>query len=454
MISRKLTLGADRNFDSQRTFEHAEIVSQLRNALPRLTSLHTFVLGSQIEGGLWTELLECLSASPTLATLHLLSSWTSKSLAGPFRLADPLSLPPLQCISYPFPMNSTPGRFGTRIDRRDPYMLEIEGENLRRLTSACHSSLRTIEMPAELLFRTFDPRLNWTSLRELFVSGFWPELARRAPEETTQLRLMSLLEALPNLRSLQLHTSVGRTEPEGRTILVSPEGPLPREPSRFLGHLISFQVASLTKDERILDFLPLGLEMLALTRFPRKDAAKNLRQPILPCVQLQQLLERVDFPCLKTLDIWYRVDTMDDLHAEEKLLESIAHKFPLLENLEIYRIWNHDSPLLQDCWDPVPRFRALLSKLHHLKRFSANLDDPERHRRRQLVERWNPTLQAYIQRLAKLAIDIIELCPSSQLWEVGMYRKVSRDFHFNWERWAVVRFEDGTLHLRSILLRP
>ncbi|KAF7294241.1 hypothetical protein HMN09_01152500 [Mycena chlorophos] len=419
-----------------------------------------------MDGGLWTELLETLSLAPSLTTLKIFAPWAimgqpSDALREPYRLSERLRVPSLTSISYQMFLVGVPaGRSG--IGRREKDVLEIEGENLRRLMSACSATLRDILIPGEHLFSALDPGVNWSNLHRLCLRGLWPlefcasaeqrlsspgqDLAPSPPESNAQSRLLHLLELMPNLRSLLLQMSVLRRDPESATFVISPSGPRPRprRPDQFLRHLLEFELCSAESGERILEFLPQGLESLGFRRYPLDDLAYTLRQPILLCVQLEEMLNRADFPKLKTLAVWYRIQNIDDLDAEERLLEALPQRFPRMENLVVHRLFNHDSPTLRDFWDPVPRFRRLLSRFQRLQMFSFNLDDPQRAKKRPFVHA-REEYKRYMVRLAEFALAIISDCPS--LRHVGMYREIGDVAEYYWHKWEVGRWSDGRVSL-------
>ncbi|KAF7302157.1 hypothetical protein MIND_00782600 [Mycena indigotica] len=294
----ELTIVPDQ-MSSVSKFNHIEIAAELRQKLPLLPHLNTFYLGMRIEGGLWTELVECLAAAPNLTSFGIFSPWSAnETMDEPWQLADELSPPPLQMILYPFPIET---KHGWSIRRRHPLLLDFAAANLRRLLSACHTTLDNVELLGELFLGSFDTKIEWTSLRELFVIGFWPEWDLEERPEPSEM--LSVLELLPNLRTLVLLMSVGCDEPEGRTVLMPRDAPAPQQASTFLAHLNRFDMASLTPIDRILNLLPAGLESLTLTRYPAELAEIDMRQPILPCVELLAMLAELEFPGLKTLHV-------------------------------------------------------------------------------------------------------------------------------------------------------
>ncbi|KAF7315086.1 hypothetical protein MIND_00022800 [Mycena indigotica] len=293
-------------YTTYKAFDHADIVDQLRQNLPFLPNLETFFLSPLIEGGLWTELVEALAAAPKLINLCI------HSPCGPASEACHLSLP--------HPKRNRLGR--------------------SRLLSSCHTTLEHVELPGKLFFGSFDVTVDSTALRNLEVTGFWPDV-------------------------------------------IHPDA----------------------------------------TRMSRKMSLKVVRSP--------------------------KINSTEDLATEELMLASIAQKHSLLERVTVNRLWNHEDEVLENLWDPIPRFRLFLSNLHHLKVFDFNLDDPERYLEFRFTERGGPGFWDYVERLEKLALDVIGLCPSPKIQEVAMFHDLSGD---PWERWAVLRFRDGTPKLDSIFM--
>ncbi|KAF7294288.1 Aryl-alcohol oxidase-like protein [Mycena chlorophos] len=476
---RLLTLeGITYPFGDER-FEYLDrrrIVTLAAELLPKLTAMHTFSLGDELEGGLWTELVEVLAAAPTLTYLALFSPWeTAGTMPEPFRLSPRLVSLPLNTILYRRTLARSTR--GPGIGRRTAALVELQGENLRRLTSACHASLEKLLIPGEHLLRAVDPDVDWSRLRTLDVQGLWPqdifdgaddselEAQSPSPEARAQTRILRLLEAMPNLRFISLELSVLGHEPEGATFLAAPHTLPPRRPEAFLRLLLEFTFCSLVANERILEFLPSGLEFLALARYPTASTKGVIRQPILRCSEMEQIFSHVDFPLLTSLIFWYRIQDLGDVDAERRLLELIPRAFPRLQTLVIHRLFNHDSPALRELWDPVvsllhihyllyprklivykPRFRSLLSKLPDLRSFFGNFDDPQRHRKYRFRSIHDPGYHTHIERLSKLALDIAAQA-SPSLKRIAIYRELGRDDAFYWQYWDVVRGEDGNIVL-------
>ncbi|KAF7294253.1 hypothetical protein HMN09_01153800 [Mycena chlorophos] len=443
-------------------FDRPRIVSRLQDELPKFSALRTFTLGHSIAGGLWTELLEALTFAPALDKLVLFAPWgkSRPDSMEPFRLAENLRVPRLTCLIYESVMARSAGA-GPSIVRRDTPMMEVEGENLRRLVTACHATLETLALPGEYLLQAIDTGVDWRRLRKLYMRGLWPAevcdhrpsspsmISDLASHEGAQTRILHVLKLMPNLRLLSLHMSVLRNEPDGVTYLVSTQTPSPPARNEFLHHLEEFEFASITPEEHILEFLPLGLESLVLTRFPTEELGRTLRQPILSCSQLEELLRRVQFPYLKKLTIWYRIHRPDDLDSEQRLLALLPQAFPLIETLEVYRLFDHTSAALKELWNPIPSFRFLLSQLSHLMRFAFNLDDPQRYNDYPFDLRSirNGTYDQYISRLSQFARELVELCPS--LRRVALYREAGDDAARYWQHWDVGRTRDGGAILTS-----
>ncbi|KAF7301048.1 hypothetical protein MIND_00668700 [Mycena indigotica] len=306
--------------------DYPGIVEILRQQLPTFVVLHTFILGKYMYGGLWTELVDALSAAPMITTLDFLSRWEMrKTTLPPYLLDDNFVSPPFRTINYPFPTCVTGIRNYASLSRRTRIVLETEGANLRRLTSACHTTLEHLTIPGELFILAIDVALDWSHLREL-------------------------------------------------------------------------------------------------------------------------VLQEADFPSLRAFSVWYVIPTEDDLYSEDSLLESIPRKFPLLENLVVNRLWHHTSLALKDRWDPAPRFRRLLSRLRHLKHLSLNVDHPERFRRRPFYRLDDPELEAHVEHLAALVIEIVSLCPTLQ--RVSMYRELGDNVAVYWQHWEVIRSDDGSVTLQ------
>ncbi|KAF7294238.1 hypothetical protein HMN09_01152200 [Mycena chlorophos] len=444
-------------------FDRPRIASQLQDELPKFSALRTFTLGHNLGGGMWTELLEALAFAPVLDKLVLFAPWgkSRPDSMQPLRLAENLRVPPLTLLLYES-VTARPAGAGPSIVRRHASVMEVEGENLRRLVTACHATLETLGLPGEYLLQAINTGVNWRRLRTLYLRGLWPaevceqRPARQpsrngmldvTPPEGAQTRILRVLELMPNLRLLSLHMSVLRNDPDGVTYLVSTQTPSPPTRNGFLQHLEEFELASMTPEEQILEFLPLGLESLVLTRFPIEELGRTLRQPILSPSQLEQLLQRVQFPYLQKLTIWYRIRSPDDLDSEQRLLALLPQAFPLIKALTVHRLFNHVSAELKDLWNPIPSFRFLLSQHSHLTKFALNLDDPQRYNEYPFDSIRDGTYHQHISRLSQFARELVELCTS--LRSIALYIEAGDDPTRYWQHWDVARARDGRIILTS-----
>ncbi|KAJ6527547.1 hypothetical protein B0H10DRAFT_2155478 [Mycena sp. CBHHK59/15] len=89
------------------------------------------------------------------------------------------------------------------------------------------------------------------------------------------------------------------------------------------------------------------------------------------------MLSRVNFPNLKTLELWYQVDDLKELPSDEHLLACLPHIFPLLRDLEVHRLVSRAVP--KSRWDPVvANIQKVIARIQTLRSFSLDLDIPER----------------------------------------------------------------------------
>ncbi|KAF7294252.1 hypothetical protein HMN09_01153700 [Mycena chlorophos] len=349
--------------------DHTAITAAFREGLPHLPLLTTLELTEPMDRGLWPELLEALSLSPTLERLFVDASWLSFKRQTPFQLRPTTTR--LRMVTYPMTVSEP-------MARRGPRAMDIEGNNLRVVLEGCRATLENTVVPAELLFRAMDYSRQWSALRTIVIEGFWP-YETEDPQDSRSPLLRSF-EALPNLRSATLNICAAPKDPDDLAYIIGPHHAPPLYPDSFLRHLEFFQFSSLQIDERILFFLPRGLRTLTFGQYPLQlgDGTRNV-QPVVLASSWLNMFTRVDFPDLEVLEIQYLVDELREVDAEHALLELIPRRFPRLRYVAITRFWVHDEPELADHWDPVPVFRTFLSHLPNLRFFQFNPDVPERY---------------------------------------------------------------------------
>ncbi|KAF7302160.1 hypothetical protein MIND_00782900 [Mycena indigotica] len=417
---------------------HEAIVAQLNNALPQLTLLSTFILGSFMLGGLSSEIMKILTRLPTLQRLTLDASWLNDS---PFILNPGDCATTLKFIQYTTTYLTRSSDHG--VIRRSPRKLQIEASNMRHLLAGCHSTLEGIVLPGELLIRAVDISLQWTALRELVVIGLWPEDVDTTFQDGRS-QMLQVLEALPNLYLIRLGILAQINDPQDRTNIIGLTHAPPHHPASFLRNLRIFKLSSPTEDEQILAFLPSSLECLAFPRYPI-ERMLDTRTVFPPCSRLVDILNRGHFPSLETLDLIYVVSSMADVEAEGAFVSSLPSKHPNLYFLSIQRLWNHHLPELEDHWEPVPKFRTLLSRLKRLRQFKFNASVPERFGRfpfSGLLEDYHE----HIDRLEVLACAITSECP--WLEDIAMYRELGSNVLLYWSYWDMVVDDDGTPRLQ------
>nr|GAT58432.1 predicted protein [Mycena chlorophos] len=421
--------------DYQSTF------NEFNDNILHLTQLRTIVVWPNIKGGLWADLWQSLARVPRLYRLDLKSVWFTPDLGVSFELGPAKST--LQFVTYSVAMVSLP------VERRDAEMLALETNNLRQVLLGCSSTLEGVLLPGELLFRVIDQSVQWHALQELVVRGFWPldpDGIPPSPLPNPRTHILRLLERLPELKILRLNVSAEYRDPRNSTYIVGPDHSGPRDPTTFLRHLTCFHFGSLLKSERILSFLPHGLQDLALVKYPLMHEA-TLQQPELRASSILAIFREVEFPNLRILDAHYAVDNSAEADAEEALLALFANKFAAVQQLSLSRLWYHTNSTLISHWNPVPRFRTLLSRLPALEYFQFDPCVPERHGMVPFTY-VDDAFLAHVERLRRLARDIVQDCPWLQA--IGLYREFRSDPQFHWERWRVVPGRNGEVQLEGI----
>lgn len=236
--------------------DHQFVVSQLQPAIHGLTAVHTFSFHG-MKGGLWPQLLDTVAAAPALTHLIIDHMPWFGLVWDVFDFPLTLLLPPLRRFAYNAPHTVNENNYRPRKMKRPPHMLESEVHNLRAVLRACHSSLESLTLPAELILLSLDVSLEWNCLRELRLEGYWPDRA--------ELSLHSVLLNLPNLRVLSLRHEAAL--PTKRDPIV-PADILASTSDIFLPELREFEVATLVRGDCVLSLLPPGLEKLSIIDYP------------------------------------------------------------------------------------------------------------------------------------------------------------------------------------------
>nr|GAT59325.1 predicted protein [Mycena chlorophos] len=298
----------ERGRETTTDLDYAAITAAFREGIPHLPLLTVLELAENMDRGLWPELLEALSLSPTLTRLFIDASWLSSKRQTPFQLRPTTTR--LRMVIYPMTVSEP-------MARRRPRAIDIEGNNLRIVLESCRGTLENTVIPAELLFRAIDYSMHWSALQTIVVEGFWPyELEEREispyntpPPQDSRSPLLRFLEALPNLRSTTLNICAAAEDPDDLAYIVGPHHAPPLYPDSFLRHLEFFQFSSMQTDERILFFLPRGLRTLTFGQYPLQldDGAQ---QPAVTASTLLDVFTQIDFPDLEALEIQYVVDEL------------------------------------------------------------------------------------------------------------------------------------------------
>ncbi|KAF7294255.1 hypothetical protein HMN09_01154000 [Mycena chlorophos] len=434
----------ERGKEVRRDLDYAAIIADMRYGLPLLPVLTTLELTETVHGGLWPELLETLSLSPTLTHLFLDASWLSSKRRTPVQLRPTTTR--LQMVTYPMTVSEP-------MARRGPRAMDIEGSNLRVVLEGCRATLENAVVPAELLFRVMDYTIPWSALQTIVVEGFWPyETEERGmspystpPPQDSRSTILRFLEALPNLRSAALNICAAAKDPHDFAYIIGPHHAPPLTPNSFLRHLEFFQFSSLQIDERILFFLPRGLQTLTFGQYPPR-LNDRAQQPIATASTLLDMLTQVHFPDLEVFEFPYAVDELREVDAQHDLLALIPRKFPRLQHVQIMRLWIHDQPELVEHWDPVPAFRTFLAQLPDLRFFLFKPDVPERYG---LMPFGGPVPAFFdhIERLRVLGEALVRDCP--WLFQLSLYREFRSDPRGYWEYWKVIAERDGVVRLQN-----
>ncbi|KAF7294280.1 F-box domain-containing protein [Mycena chlorophos] len=247
--------------------------------------------------------------------------------------------------------------------------------------------------------------------------------------------LLAILEAMPNLQSLdfELRHHLRDETPLGG-IICTLDGPSsPKDPDTFLRHLVLFQATSLSSDDRTVHFLPSHLRTCSLIMYPRVPESHTvLVEPTVEAVL--ESVQRASFSELTTLKLWWVIDKRQDLEREETLLELLPKKFPLVEQFELCRGFNHAADSLRNLWDPIPLLKRLVSQMKHLKIVAFAINPPERFRKAPFFVA-SRDFRELMVRVYDMALEIVRAAP--WIKEIQMYRELGRDPEAYWEAWKV-----------------
>ncbi|KAJ7200723.1 hypothetical protein B0H12DRAFT_1331015 [Mycena haematopus] len=411
------------------------VISRLDPAIRGMEAIHTFVLSS-IPGGVWPELLETITGAPACINLVLdRSPWLGKG-QHIFELPPAMTIPPLRRLSYISPHALAPigHTYGLERIPRPPPQLESEVKSISSILRGCHSTLEALTLPGELVVRSLAPSLGWTSLRELFIQGFWPDPAGAS--------LLSVLLMMPNLRisSFRCHP-VPSVYPYLVPSIPYPIVPHNNLPSSiadlFPPQLQQLEIASLAPGDQILSVLPSGLEKLAVIEYPTPPHIYRHPLNILRASQFLEALHGVLLPMVTHLEIWYMADMVD-----EQFLRILPRVFPSLMYLEIRRFV---PPDMDDDWNPAPVLQQVLAQMKHLRVFALEPDPPER-RDRLHPRGIDHKYARFIRRLKAVAAEAVQLAP----WLEVIQIYVPIDTEYFWKRWEVVAGPDETVFLRPV----
>ncbi|KAF7332526.1 hypothetical protein MKEN_00134900 [Mycena kentingensis (nom. inval.)] len=438
-IRRLRMIGHEELTDERRV----ELASELAGAIHTMRFLRDFTI-EDVQDGLWTELLDVFQAARSPVMLDLRSAWVPEDYDQPVRLNSKLTGIPISEVDYL--LSFVFDELGNTMRRPDE-LLEIEGGNLRNLLGTCRERIQSVSLPGDLLVRAFDAESPWPALKSLFVEGFWPAEHRLGmgdeAESSGATSLLSLLEAMPNLRRLVLTLLSHETDPGNLLPIISADASShPSIPESFLRGLEEFDGTALASGERLLDFLPAGLRSLTLRMYPLIDPRprRAVHASITPSILLDSL-ERATFSSLQTLNIWYTIKSLEHLEDEEPLLSALPRLFPDLQHLELHRRWAHQATGLAGHWDPIPRLRVLLSQFEDLRTVKLNISHPERTRRQPFMYETEEYF-AHLRRLYALAEEVTADAPS--LESASMYREFGHDRTLYWETWSVGKDDEGT----------
>ncbi|KAI1792126.1 hypothetical protein LXA43DRAFT_888051 [Ganoderma leucocontextum] len=219
-------------------------------------------------------------------------------------------------------------RFSQDQSRRPPRSYPAEHDVLVFVIETLHSTLEFLELPIESAPLDALSSLSWPRLRELRLSGEYPDVGLPAS-------LVSVVSNMPKLRVLALHFAL----PNGmsRPLLLPRGSSIPFACNELTDLSISFP----DPHDAIYDNLPQTLRRLSLRCCPHHclqhwdpnhSVPWRWHSPILSASELIHILRRCNTPSLDHFQVEYVADS-----ADPDVLSTMAFAFPVLRSLEMSR---------------------------------------------------------------------------------------------------------------------
>ncbi|KAK6966514.1 hypothetical protein R3P38DRAFT_3381112 [Favolaschia claudopus] len=424
--------------------ERRSMVSQLNQALSSLVAVHTFVF-DLMPGGIWPQAFLAVLSALALRSLILDEIPWAQDSSYPDddyvftsdmhqqRISD--SAPPLVLCGFSY---NAPYVYEVEQEqfmaaplqvRRKPNQLDAETRNLRAILGPCSSGLQSLTLPGEHVLRSIDTSLDWRSLRELKLEGYWAHT-----DTACGVTMYSLLHALPTLRavSLRCQESSGSTSQHAGFTIVSSDSAIQSLDynNPFLPNIEKFELASPLQDERIISLLSPTLQQLSLVAYPvTNEHGTRIAHNNRPASGLLPVLAGVHFPAVIRLELWYTVD-----ESEGKLLDRLPQAFPSLRNLELHRLLANSMP--DSDWNPVRTFQNVLPRFKSLRIFALESPDPRTPRR----TRGMTAMAKHLRKLRSVAEEMVQLTP----WLCEVWMSIQYDEYVTWEEWELISEGDTT----------
>ncbi len=200
-----------------------------------------------------------------------------------------------------------------------------ESLSLSPLVLRIRETLQSLTLPIEIAPLDRMVLLSWPQLRELSLSG-------QFPNGVSPSLLRDLVTTLPRLAKLSVQ--LARKSSQGRLSLLGLTS----------CHSTSLALSSLTlaypdPSDAIFSIDSISLRELSIRDQPRyyyhlgfSDVARCWYAPIWSSAEALSVLQRMEMPNLHTLELVYETDNDDD-----ELLRHISSSFPRLTHLELHR---------------------------------------------------------------------------------------------------------------------
>ncbi|KAI0632943.1 hypothetical protein C8Q77DRAFT_1120588 [Trametes polyzona] len=304
------------------------VSDQFGTELPYLPSVQSITFDTPAYGVPWEAIQTCRSY-PNIKTIVFNETATFYRVP-PYPQDIALTTSTFEELSYPsFIKLPLPTKLWKSLVTMDQ-LRALESACLLPLVLGMHDTARSLALPLETAPIAEMATVDWPSLQRLSLEGSAPSDAdRRLP-----MNMPAMLRRMRRLQSLTLNAALPRSTTGRHRVL----GNVP--PSEYeLSNLRSLVLSHPDPDDNIFSASMPNLLHLSLRDWPRHYDFLALsyyhachRSPLLTATEMLSVLKRLHLPELRTLELVYRAD-----HVDDDLLRYVVEAFPKLRHLEIHR---------------------------------------------------------------------------------------------------------------------